>query len=39
MTSRKKLSFPCFLQKMFSYVEERILLLSRLRLAGLLGLC
>lgn len=36
---RDKLSFLCFLQEVFSYVMEKILLLGRLRLAGLLGLC
>lgn len=34
---RKRLTFPCFLQKMFSYIKEKILLLSRLRLAGLVA--
>ena len=34
-----KLSFLCFLQETFSYVMEKIPLLSRLRLVGLLGLC
>lgn len=33
ISQEKKLSFPCFLQKMFSYVKERLPVLSRL------GLC
>lgn len=36
---REQLSFPCFLQRMFSHVKEKTPLQSRLRLAGLLGLC
>lgn len=34
-----KLSFLCFWQEMFPYMIEKILLLSRLRQSGPLGLC